>query len=246
LQLGLRDCPRSLQGTNQSLFLTSTRLRAIEREVRYIPGIASAVSRIVCRSANLRLRQKSHEIFKQVSTEENINAGSIGEQQHIEVVSTNEESQDLVGNDFKIDVRLLSNAFRTRLRLAMQVRNDLITKPKRCSKKHKDANVDDDDEQEYDDFDSEDGSKHGMEAVQPSTSGTENGPLSVFSSSHEPEELGMESVSSSNSSLSRGGVLLKPNFVIGSDNESATRPVKEILIENGSVMKENEEDFDDW
>lgn len=222
-------------------------MRAIEREVRYIPAIASAVSRIVCRSANLGLRRKSLEIFKQLSTEENNNDESIAEQQHIEVVSSNEEQQELVGNDIKIDVRLLSDAFQTRLRLAMKVRNDFITKPKSC-KKQKDTNVDDDDEQEYDDFDSEDDSKHGMDAVavQPSTSETETGPLSIFSSSHEPEELGMESVSSSNSSLSRGGVLLKPNFVIGSDNESATRPVKEILIENGSVIKENEEDFDDW
>jgi hypothetical protein len=248
LQLGLRDCLRSLQGTNQSLFLTSTRLRAIEREVRYIPGIASAVSRIISRSANLRLRRKSQEIFKQVSTEQNINAGSIAKQQHIEVLSTNEEPQELVGNDIKIDVRLLSNAFQTRLRLAMQVRNDLITKPKRCSKKHKDTNVDDDDdEQEYDDFDSEDDSKHGMEAVQPSTSGTETGTLPVFSSSHEPEELGMESVSSSNSSLPLGGALLKPKSVIGSDGDpSATRPVKEIIIDSDIVIKENEDDFDDW
>ena len=248
LQLGLRDCLRSLQGTNQSLFLTSTRLRAIEREVRYIPGIASAISRIVCRSANLRLRRKSQEIFKQISTEENNNAGSKAEQQHIEVVSTNEEPQELVGNDINIDVRLLSNAFQTRLRLAMQVRDDLITKPKRCSKKHKDTNVDDDDEQEYDDFDSdEDSSKHGMEAVQPSTSETKTGPLSVFSSSHEPEELGMESVSSSNSSLSQGRALLKSKFVVGSDAESsATRPVKEILVDSDLVIKENEYDFDDW
>eukprot|EP00980_Cylindrotheca_fusiformis_P008737 scaffold1868_cov193-Cylindrotheca_fusiformis.AAC.22 len=53
LQLGLRDCLRSLQRTNPRLLLTPTQLRAAVREVRYIPAMASAVSKIISRSSDV-------------------------------------------------------------------------------------------------------------------------------------------------------------------------------------------------
>lgn len=245
LQLGLRDCLTKLQSTNQDLFLTSTRLRAIEREVRYIPGIASAVSRIICRSSNQSLRRKSLKILKKIYTEDKSSEESLAEQQYVGVESTNGK-HELVENTVKIDVHLLADAFQNRLRLAMQVKNDFTKKSKRC-KKQKDANADDD-EQEYGDFDSEDKSKDGLESVRPSIE--KSGQFSIFSSSHGQAELGMESFSSYNSSLSQRSALLSPNYVIDSDDKSVMRPVKEILIENASgfdlVMNGSEDDFDDW
>jgi len=245
LQLGLRDCLVKLQFTNQELFLTSTRLRAIEREVRYIPGIASAVSRIICRCSNQSLRRKSLKILEKLYTEDKISEESIKEQQYVGVASTNEKNE-LVENTIQIDVHLLADAFQTRLRLAMQVKNDFIKKSKRC-KTQRNTKADDD-EQEYGDFDSEDKSKDVLEPVRPSIDKTD--PFSVFSSSHGQTEIGMESFSSYNSSLSQRDALLSPNYVIDSDEKSVMHPVKEILINyrSGSdlVINGSEDDFDDW
>jgi hypothetical protein len=58
LQLGLRDCLRSLQTTSPGLLLTPAQLRTAEREVRYMPAMASAVSGIICRMADTNLQQK--------------------------------------------------------------------------------------------------------------------------------------------------------------------------------------------
>jgi hypothetical protein len=52
LQLGLRDCLRSLQRTNPALLLTPSQLRSAVREIRYIPAMALAVSRILTTHAN--------------------------------------------------------------------------------------------------------------------------------------------------------------------------------------------------
>ena len=47
--LGLRDCLRSLQLTSPGLLLTSVQLRTVERDVRYIPFVASAAANILSR-----------------------------------------------------------------------------------------------------------------------------------------------------------------------------------------------------
>ena len=58
LQVALRDCLRSLQATNPALLLTQAQLREAEREARYMPATASAVSSILCRMSNQVLREK--------------------------------------------------------------------------------------------------------------------------------------------------------------------------------------------
>ncbi len=59
LELGLKDCIVSLQSTNPDLFLTTLQLRMVERDALYVPAMASAVSRIVCKSRNRLLQTKS-------------------------------------------------------------------------------------------------------------------------------------------------------------------------------------------
>jgi len=185
------------------------------------------------------------KILEKLYTEDKISEESIKEQQYVGVASTNEKNE-LVENTIQIDVHLLADAFQTRLRLAMQVKNDFIKKSKRC-KTQRNTKADDD-EQEYGDFDSEDKSKDVLEPVRPSIDKTD--PFSVFSSSHGQTEIGMESFSSYNSSLSQRDALLSPNYVIDSDEKSVMHPVKEILINyrSGSdlVINGSEDDFDDW
>eukprot|EP00979_Chaetoceros_neogracilis_P006413 scaffold1307_cov260-Chaetoceros_neogracile.AAC.1 len=59
LQAGLNSCLRSLQKTNPSLLLTPSQLKKTERDVIYIPTLASALSSLTCNCNNIALREKS-------------------------------------------------------------------------------------------------------------------------------------------------------------------------------------------
>ena len=232
----------NLQSTNPTLFLTTTQLRTVEREVRYIPGIASAVSRIVCRSRNKSLRHKCLELFKKVSSNDKIRQEQAAGKQHVRVESTLEEPEH-GGNDIKMDVSSLANAFESQLRLAMRARNELMNIKR--YKKQRGATAKDE-EEEYHDFDSDDESKSGEKPVQPSIA-NKSGSFSQSSSSYGSLALEIESATSFNDPLSQRDSL-QPRRVEDSGEEESKLPVKEVLIERESypVVNENEDDFDDW
>lgn len=54
LECGLIQCLRQLQKTNPYLLLSSTELCAVERDIRYIPIVASALASIALKSARLK------------------------------------------------------------------------------------------------------------------------------------------------------------------------------------------------
>ena len=58
LQSGLNSCLRSLQKTNPSLLLTPSQLKKTEREVIYVPTLASALSSLTLNCNDETLREK--------------------------------------------------------------------------------------------------------------------------------------------------------------------------------------------
>ena len=58
LQAGLNSCLRSLQKTNPSLLLTPSQLKKTEREIIYVPTLASALSSLALNCNNASLRKK--------------------------------------------------------------------------------------------------------------------------------------------------------------------------------------------
>lgn len=65
LQVGLRDCLRSLQTTNPDLLLTPRQLRRVEREARYIPATASAVSCVLVKLSNPHTQERLLDTIRQ-------------------------------------------------------------------------------------------------------------------------------------------------------------------------------------
>ena len=174
----------SLQSTNPVLFLTTSKLRTVERDVRYIPGIASAVSRIVCRSTNQSLRCKSLELFPKTSTSnDKIHQESISEIHQVRFGSSTAEEQVHERKVSKIKMTLLANTFESRLRVAIKARNKFMSK-KRC-KRLKDDSVKG---EEYHDFDSDKESKNEEKSFQVSIS-NKSGSFSLSSSAHGQIEL---------------------------------------------------------
>lgn len=247
LQLGLRDCLVSLQSTNPTLLLTTTQLRTVEREVRYIPGIASAVSRIVCRSNNKILRRKSLKLFqKQVCGDKEYNEQKPVKQHVSFESSTVEEQQQCGSDDLKVGVPSLANAFESRLRLAMKIKNETMHANKR-RKKQRGSTIakDNDAEEEYQDFDSDDENNSRMESTQSSVA--DNKPVSVLPSS---SSIGLENrLLETDSEVSLQSVVSPPRHVTDVSEESDL-PFSEIVIGDQRVPAMNgdeyEDDFDDW
>jgi len=50
LENGIADCLRSLRRSSPGLLLTAQQLKKVERDVRYVPAVAGAISSILCRS----------------------------------------------------------------------------------------------------------------------------------------------------------------------------------------------------
>ena len=200
-----------------------------ERDVRYIPGIASVVSRVCCRSANPLLKQKCLNLMNKASSNDKILPKKSVAKHHVGFISAVEE-QEKERDDIDLDELLLANTFESQLRLA-------LTNPKGY-KKQRDT-IDKDDEQDYIDFDSDDESKSGTNILQSPIN--KAGPLSIFSSSHGSLPLRMQSASSSSSR----GVALPSRGVSGGVSPP---PVKEVIIKLGSdsvMMNGSEEEFDD-
>lgn len=224
-----------LKTTNPELFLTSTHLRAIERDVRYVPGVASAISRIVCRSANNSLKQKCLEVFQNVCVGDSNTTGKSKPGDNTQSDKIHESSK----HNASIDVRLLADAFQARIRIAMHVRNNLPNSKRR--KKQKDITVNN--EEEYGDFDSWDGSKDSSETSR----------QSIDTNHQDLVRLEMGSAASYDQSFTRCDASSSICEVY-SNRKSITRPLQEILIKDetggsDNVTKEIEtlgDDFDDW
>jgi hypothetical protein len=65
LHVGLRDCLRSLQTTNPELLLTPRQLRRVEREARYVPATATAVSCVLSKLSNPHTQERLFDIIRQ-------------------------------------------------------------------------------------------------------------------------------------------------------------------------------------
>ena len=223
----------SLQSTNPSLFLTTSQLRTVERDVRCIPGIASAVSRIICRSRNQSLlRCKSLELFREESTG--------NDKIHQEPTSEIRHEQEHERKDSNIGtMSTLANAFESRLRLAIKGRNELMSKKRRKRQKVNTSVKD----EEYQDFDSEKESKNGEESLQVSI--TDECSFSLSSSTCGQIKMEIASGCSFHSqSLQR--LPVHQRFEKYSCEESML-PMKEIVIENHPTLSkdDDEDDFDD-
>eukprot|EP00978_Attheya_sp_CCMP212_P012851 scaffold32099_cov50-Attheya_sp.AAC.10 len=61
LEVGLVACLRSLQKSNPDLLLTAHQLKKAERETRYIPAVAAALSSIVCASKQKEIQNEEDD-----------------------------------------------------------------------------------------------------------------------------------------------------------------------------------------
>jgi hypothetical protein len=75
LQIGIRECLRSLQTTSPGLLLTPAQLHTAEREVRYMPATAVAVSRVLANMSDLSLQEK---LFKTISRWQKVDDTRVG------------------------------------------------------------------------------------------------------------------------------------------------------------------------
>ena len=234
LQLGLRDCIASLQSTNPALFLTTSQLRTVERDIRYIPGIASAVSRIILRSRNHLLRNKSQKLCAQDLTgNENTLQDSSSDTSGYRVEEQEHERKDL-------KMSMLTNIFESRLRLSIEARNELMNKNRR--KRRRGISVED---EEYHDFDCDKENKDYEESSQVSIP-NESGSFPPLSSSTRGEIKVLEV--SSFSSLSQSSKTLEEYQRFENPSGDASMfPTEEIVIENLPNLSANdyEDDFDD-
>jgi len=56
LELGIMECLGSLQQTSPGLLLTSTQLKEMIRNTRYVPALSAALALIACKSQNSELK----------------------------------------------------------------------------------------------------------------------------------------------------------------------------------------------
>ena len=196
-----------------------------ERDVRYVPAMVSAASRIICRSRKRLLRTKCLEFFPKEST------GSGDMIQESASVGPVEEEQKTTN----LQVPKLAKALEIRLRLAIKVRDGIMDR-KRCKReKYSVSNAVDD---EFQDFDSD---KVEEETFKVS--------ISDKSESLSPSEANLESTStlSFNSQSSKGLDACQGQFGDYSC-ETPVLPMKEINIANRPTQStsEDEDTFDDW
>ena len=150
LQLGLRECLRSLQKTNPTLLLTPSQLRSAVREIQYIPTTAMAISRILSTPSDTKLQEKCLDYIKGWKSQQNDE-----EQQQNDISSGNELQESS-----------LSTLIEQRIHLAITCKEKIIeeTKRKRGRKEEKSCEA----ELEYSDLDGSDTSSNGMVRVKPS------------------------------------------------------------------------------
>ena len=117
--------------TNPVLFPTKSLLRTIERDVRYIPEIASAISRIICRSRNESLRYKSIGFFANntaTDDDDNIEQQVRSEMYRSKSKSWRAKDQEHMRTVTTNGMSTFEGAFQSRLRLAIKERNESMIK----------------------------------------------------------------------------------------------------------------------
>lgn len=220
----------SLQSTNPGLFLTTPQLRAAERDVRYIPAIASAVSRVVCRSNNKKLRNKSLELFQAIVARDEKRVG-------LELVSIAEQPPQARGDDSNDSVFSLAEALECQLRLAIKIKGEMNnTKKKQKRLAEKDGVGEG---EEYREFDSDDETKIEAQSSQSSLGNHAHLSLSQSTSLYDVEADSENSSIGSASSWSRQDE--------GSDGYGETPCQRGGPRKPSQSSGENDEDiFDDW
>ena len=157
------------------------------------------------------------------------------------------EEQQQCGRDYlKVDGPSLANAFESRLRLAMKIKNETMNANKR-RKKQKGSTIakNNDAEEEYQDFDGDDENNSSIELSQSSVAG--NKPGTIFLSS---SPVGLENrILETDSEVSSQSVVSPPRHVTDVSEESDL-PFSEIVIGDHCNLAMNrdeyEDDFDDW
>lgn len=120
LQLGVEGCLKQLQELNPDILLSPSQLRSIERDSRYVPGISSAISRMICQSTNSSFRSmgidliqiKKAKPIKMHSKFQIVSACDYGSDQTDESTTTYNEDD-------------LCQIFEERLRLTIQLQEDI-------------------------------------------------------------------------------------------------------------------------
>lgn len=64
LELGISSCLQSLQISNPSLLLDANQLKKTERDVRYIPSVAAALTSMVLNSEDVKVKQNMMSMIK--------------------------------------------------------------------------------------------------------------------------------------------------------------------------------------
>jgi hypothetical protein len=139
----------------------------------------------------------------------------------------------------------LANAFESRLRLAIKIRNESMRTRRRKRQKVKTSVKD----EEYQDFDSEKESKNGEESLQEGSVSISNEcSFSLSSSTYGQTKAERASGRSLHSQSLQRLPVLQQRFEKYSCEEYIL-PMKEIVIENGPTQSTNDDDednFDDW
>ena len=208
----------SLQSTSRGLFLTPSQLRKAERDVRYIPAIASAASRIVCRSRNQLLRRKCLALLPNEST---------GKRRSLPEVTSDVENED---DNTNLEIPALADALESQLRLAIKAREKLTNKKRRKVAKGNSRKRTD---EEFHDIDSDD---------------VEEESLQGSNSDKPREESKLESTSSLSFNSQSSQELSARQQVEEPSCEASALPITEIAIGNGPIQSTNEDEdaFDDF
>ena len=138
LQLGLRDCLRSLQRTNPELLLTPTQLRSAVREIRYIPATATAITRILCTQSDTELQARCIDYIRAWRRKQNDSA----------------LDQNNTSPDDELQEATMTALIEDRLRLAVNYKQTEIDMAKR--KRGRNQEEASKAEQEYSDLDGSD------------------------------------------------------------------------------------------
>ena len=138
LQLGLRDCLRSLQRTNPKLLLTPAQLRSAVREIRYIPATAMAITRILCTPSDTDQQAKCLDYIRSWKNKQNDSA-----------LDQNDSSPDN-----ELQKATMAALIEDRLRLAVHCKQTAIDRAKR--KRGRTQDEASKGEQEYSDLDGSD------------------------------------------------------------------------------------------
>lgn len=214
----------SLQSRNNGLFLSTSQLRAVERDVRYIPAIASAASRIICRSRNPCLRNKCVALIPKESPRPD----RLLEESLSDIEEEDEEP--------KLEISELSNALEDRLRLAIKVRNESMSRKRSRRENNKSSN---DAAEDFQDFDSEQEEDEASRCLVSEKSCSPSLPLSQ-------EESRIESVSTLSFGSKSSRRSCDQRFSESPYQPSKFPPTEIVLVHRPTQSTQDEDAFDDF